>query len=161
MQEYAIQRSSRRCYATDRPFAPGERYFSAIFQKGSDLVRRDYASDTWPGPNSDMIGWWMSVVPQRANHNQMAPPPVLVDTLAALLEMPEKGSLAYLLALQLLRKRILIEQPNGLGEDDGTNSIRLRFAADDREFAVPIEQVLEHDLESLQSHLMALLYTEV
>jgi hypothetical protein len=160
MQDYAIQRSSRRCYATDRPFAAGERYYSAILQKGSDLVRRDFASENWPGPNADMIGWWMTVVPQRANQIRIAPPHVLVDTLEALQEMPGKGQIAYLLALQLLRKRILIEQPSGFVENDATNVLSLRFAPDDREFTIPIVELEERDMESLQSQLQELLYSE-
>lgn len=166
MQEYAIQRSSRKCYRNNRPLEPGERYISAIVQKGSELVRRDFGLDAWSGPDAETIGWWKTSIPTKKNTGKtLAPPRVLVDTLEAMLETPGQGSIAYLLALLLIRRRILLEAdsfsaPNEEAQSAEPTHLELRFPADDRHLNVPIvpsspEQSSEH-----QAKLTELLYAE-
>jgi hypothetical protein len=166
MQEYAIQRSSRKCYRNNRPLEPGERYISAIVQKGSELVRRDFGLDAWSGPDEETVGWWKTSIPSnKAAGKTLAPPRVLVDTLEALLETPGQESLAYLLALLLIRRRILTElesfessmQESDL--DDPTH-MELRFAADDRVLDVPIVPADQEQSSVLQAKLTELLYAE-
>jgi hypothetical protein len=166
MQEYAIQRSSRKCYRNNRPLEPGERYISAIVQKGSELVRRDFGLDAWPGPDANTIGWWKTSIPTKKNAGKtLAPPRVLVDTLNAMLETPGQGSIAYLLALLLVRRRILIEvdsfsSPNVEAQITEPTQLELRFASDDRLLNVPIVPSSPEQSSELQSKLTELLYAE-
>lgn len=181
MQEYLIQRSSRRCHCLDRPLVPGERYFSAIVQRGSDLIRRDFSKEAWTGETADMIGWWVATIPPKKNAGlQLAPIPVLLDTLAALLDRPEKGPLAYILALLLMRKRILVENSswdgmrvteNSLQHSNSTleaeetragssSGIELRAPTDGRDFWIQQFEISAEESTILQDELTVLLYSE-
>ena len=100
MQEITIQRSSRKCHKGDRPFEPGERYYSVVFQKGSELVRHDFSREHWHGPPPKTVGWWISQMPARQTGKMtFAPTIVLLDALEKLCEQPEDCDLAYLLAI--------------------------------------------------------------
>lgn len=166
MQEYAIQRSSRKCYRNNRPLEPGERYISAIVQKGSELVRRDFGLDAWSGPDEGTIGWWKTSIPTKKNTGKtLAPPRVLVDTLDAMLETPGQEPIAYLLALLLVRRRILLEVDSFSSPLDEAHSaepthLELRFAADDRLLNVPIVPSSPEQSSELQAKLTELLYAE-
>ncbi|AMV33154.1 hypothetical protein VN12_13595 [Pirellula sp. SH-Sr6A] len=166
MQEYAIQRSSRKCYRNNRPLEPGERYISAIVQKGSELVRRDFGLDAWSGPDADTVGWWKTSIPSKKTTGKtLAPPRVLVDTLEALLDTAGQESLAYLLALLLVRRRVLIEVESfeaAMQESDldEPTHMSLRFAADDRVLDVPIVPADREQSSVLQAKLAELLYAE-
>ena len=50
MTDYQIQASSRRCAATGREIAPGERYYSVLLDQGSSFVRQDFSLEAWQGP---------------------------------------------------------------------------------------------------------------
>jgi hypothetical protein len=110
MQEYSIQRSQRRCQSTDRPFGPGESYYSAVLVRGGELRRMDMASDAWTGPPEGALGWWKCRVPEkRRGAPKPAPAHILLSALESLLEDGNQPILAYLLALLLVRRRILTE----------------------------------------------------
>ncbi|XZE19312.1 hypothetical protein SH449x_004629 [Pirellulaceae bacterium SH449] len=162
MQDYAIQKSSRRCFDSDRTLAPGERYYSAIIQKGSDLIRRDYSAEKWTGPNDGVVGWWVCKVPQKqTNKKRLAPNHVLLDTLQSFLETPGKESLAYLLALLLLRKKVL-GSDSGFHEADAPadDVLDLCSSNGERSFMVPVVELTTQDTTTLQAELLDLLYSE-
>ncbi len=144
MQEYSIQRSQRRCHRTERTFAPGERYYSAVVARGRDVTRMDYASDAWDGPPEGAIGWWACQMPVKVQGTMKpAPASVLIAALETLLDDPSRGELTYLLALLLVRRRILSESSEAFAEasdqefpSDGW--LRLTHASTQREFVIPI-----------------------
>ncbi len=172
MQDYAIQKSSRKCHASARVLQPGERYISAIVQAGKDLLRRDFSLAHWSGPSDSTIGWWQtSVPPKKSSGPQLAPPIVLVDTLSALLETPGQDELAYLLSLLLVRRKILVDASSMDGsasapfsdspqQEVDNNSLHLKFPTDDRTFYIPITEITPERSQEQQSKLLELLYTE-
>lgn len=162
MQEYAIQKSSRRCYDSDRILAPGERYYSAIIQKGSELVRRDYSAEKWRGPTPETIGWWVAKIADNKDaRTKLAPTQILLDTLQSFLETPGKSQIAYLLAVLLLRKRVLVsEDSHQTSDEDSTRSLDLRSASGDQQFLVPVVDVNPAESKSIQAEILELLYTE-
>lgn len=163
MQDYAIQKSSRKCHSSNRPLAPGERYISSIVQSGKELIRRDFALDRWSGPSEQTVGWWKTSVPQKKSSGpSIAPPIVLVDTLVALLETPGKEELAFVLALLLVRRRVLVENTKLDDEDQASNleQLDLRFPADDRNVLIPVLNIASDRASELQQQLSSLLYTE-
>jgi hypothetical protein len=160
MQDYAIQKSSRKCFVSDRPLQPGDRCVSAIMQKGGDLVRRDFALENWPGPNSETVGWWRSVIPQKRSTGQsLAPNSVLINTLENLLESPGKGAIAYLLALVLIRRRVLVDDAEASEQSSETAStLSLRVAHEERILLVPLEPVDAARSKEYQAQLVELLH---
>jgi hypothetical protein len=160
MQEYTIQRSTRKCHQENRSFEPNERYYSLVFQKGSELVRQDIGKEHWHGPPENTVGWWVSHMPaKRTGKLTLAPTYILLDALEKLGEQPENGDLAYLLAILLVRRRILTE-PTGdsLGED--ASHLHLVQPGDGREFVIPIHQPDASRAEYLHQKLVDLLYSD-
>ena len=111
MTEYEIQPLSLICARSGRELKPGERYFSVLSESPQGFVRLDYAAEAWSDPPEGAIAFWRSTVPQPSAENR--PPPV--DTTAVMEffeklagdEDPTKLNFRYILALLLLRKRLL------------------------------------------------------
>lgn len=166
MQEYSIQRSQRRCHKTDRPFLPGESYYSAVIARGGDLRRIDMSEEAWSGPPQGAIGWWQSRVPARhQGARQPAPTHVLLATLESLLEEGTQPELAYLLALLLIRRRVLSEPTASLVADLGPSDaspdvLHLVHGASKREFEVPVCEPLLDECDAYQDQLTDLLFCE-
>ena len=172
MHEYSIHRSHRRCHATDREFAPGEAYYSAVLAKGSQLMRVDVAREAWKGPAEGTIGWWINRNPKKETSKRTpAPAHVLLATLDTLLDDPNQSQLAYLLALILIRRRVLVENPDSDpddadGPDDSPDSrnaaplLHLTHHATSRDFVIPVCEPSFEQSESLQQELLQVLFCE-
>lgn len=105
--DFEIQRSTRRCAATDRELQPGEACYSVIRFEGAEIVRSDYASNAWAGPPEDAFGWWKSRVPEpTAKKIKLAPNDVLLALFDQLGDQPDRRDMRYVLALLLARRRV-------------------------------------------------------
>jgi hypothetical protein len=103
-----IHRPHGACTATARPFAPGETFYSALVRGAAGLERIDWCAAAWTGPPADAVCWWRSAYPAaEAAGPALAPVEVLLDVLEDLDDRPEEAALRYLLALQLVRRRVL------------------------------------------------------
>jgi hypothetical protein len=160
MQDYAIQRCTRKCAVLDRPLESGERYFSVIVSKGAELVRQDISEQAWQGPPDGTVGWWRATMPQReAKALQPAPVHVLLDTLTQLCEQPDSAELAYLLGVLLVRRRVLVDQETN-EEPRQEDLMYLVNPEDGNEFLVPLQPPDLERIEQLQKSLTELLYQE-
>ncbi len=185
MQDYSISKSTRRCAVSGRSLAPDESYFSMIVAEGDDVTRIDIAASDWQGPSEVAIGWWRNKMPSAAARKlRPAPNAVLLDTLSDLLERPGKSELAYLLALLLVRRRVLQEEQGFLREDDDAREVKpvcdaandcdgshpldssaeqhwkLVCPVDGREWSVPVAAPTTESLQTLQAELQTLLFTD-
>ena len=160
MQEFSIQRSLRKCHKGDRPFESGERYYSVVLQRGSELVRQDFSKEHWQGLPEKAVGWWVSQMPaKRTGKLTLAPTLVLLDALEKLCEQPDNGDLAYLLAVLLIRRRLLTEQTSEQAEGEPSH-LQLTHSVNGREFLVPINMPNPDHIENLHQKLIVLLYCE-
>jgi len=160
MQEFSIQRSSRKCHKGDRAFQAGERYYSVVLQRGSELVRQDFSKEHWQGPPEKAVGWWVSQMPAKRNGKlTLAPTIVLLDALEKLCEQPDDGDLAYLLAVLLIRRRLLTEQASEPSDGEPSH-MHLTHSANGREFLVPVNMPNPDSTETLHQKLIDLLYCE-
>jgi len=108
MLDYDIQRCSRRCTATDRELKNGEVCYSALVPEGGAVVRQDYSAEAWPGPPENAIAWWkMTLVDPHAGRLSWAPNDVMLSYFERLLEDPAAEDARYVLALLLVRRRVL------------------------------------------------------
>ena len=163
MQDYSISKASKKCGRSGKPLEPGESYVSAIISEGEDVKRVDIASSEWKETEEDVVGWWRCRMPNaQAAKLKPAPNGVLLDTLAELLEKPGKESLAYLLAVLLVRRRVLSEEEALDLEDDQEEQTywNLVCSADERQWNVPLLDPTPQTLLALQEELNALLFTE-
>ena len=167
--DFSVGKCTRKCAVSGELLQPGEAYYSVVVEQGSEVVRQDIAASAWNGPPERTVGWWRSRMPDAvAKKLQPAPVGVLLDTLTELLERPESESLAYLLALLLCRRRVLVDEQSGEADDGTSNGVgvessvwNLVYPTDGRQWAVPVAVVAPDLLEGLQTQLNALLFTEV
>lgn len=147
------------CATTGRVFAPGEAFYSALVRDRGGIGRLDVAAEAWQGPPDQAIAWWRSRFPAAGSATPMlAPPDVLLDAL----EMLEDGSdepLRYLLALQLVRRRLLRIVDEADAGGDGTGTLTFACRKRDREYRVPVIGAAEAAAEGVEERLAALLWS--
>ena len=161
MQDYSISKCTRRCAIDGHDLEPDESYFSVLVPRGDDVTRIDIAARHWQGPTEDAIGWWRNKMPSaEARKLRPAPNGVLLDTLADLLERPGKEALAYLLALLLVRRRVLHEEQSIVDQEADTTVWKLVCPVDGREWLVTPVAPAAENLQALQAELQTLLFTD-
>jgi hypothetical protein len=96
------------CQRSRRPFVPGEVFYSALVRSPAGLERIDCAPECWDGPPERTLAWWRSSYPQaQGGGPELAPVDVLLDVVERLDGQPDEAALRYLLALELVRRRVL------------------------------------------------------
>jgi hypothetical protein len=163
--DFTIGKCTRKCAISGQPLAPGESFYSVVVGEGNAIVRQDISASAWTGPPPHTVGWWRVRMPPAATKKlQPAPVGVLLDTLSELLERPGSEALAYLLALLLCRRRVLVDEESTDTDTDREASASywlLTYPPDGRQWTVPVAVPAPNLLEDLQSQLNALLFTEI
>ena len=119
MIDYEVQRCTRHCATTGRELQPGESFYSTLTAEGPRVVRHDYAPEAWQGAPDGVLGWWKSQVPAREGKKiQLAPNDVMLELLETLADDPTRQDMRYVLALLLVRRRVL-RLEDTKHEDDG------------------------------------------
>ena len=108
MIDYEIQRCTRHCAVTGRELQPGEVFYSTLTDASGQVTRQDYSAEAWQGPPEGVLGWWKSRMPERdARKLHWAPNDVLLELLESLESQPDKYDMRYVLALLLVRRRVV------------------------------------------------------
>lgn len=108
MIDYEVQRCTRHCAVTERELVPGEVFYSTLTTEGALVVRHDYSREAWQGPPEGVLGWWKAHMPQRdARKLHWAPNEVMLELLEGLESQPDKQDMRYVLALLLIRRRVV------------------------------------------------------
>ena len=166
--EYKVNRCTRRCCVEDRNLRDGEWYYSVVIEDGEDLIRKDYSAGAWTEPPPGTIGWWKSRMPESGARKMVpTPEPMLIEHLRRMESDPSQGPLRYLLALTLLRRRILRPfesnldaAPAGSSKVAGMAMLRLQVASDGSEVEVLEYPITRRQADSLRDALQELLYCE-
>jgi len=157
MFELEVHRFSRICARTGRTLEPGETYYSTVALDQGHLVRRDYAAEAWDGPPEGILGWWRARVPDpKATRPRLAPNDVLLNYFEQLQQIPDQRDTRYVLALLLLRRRILREVQE---EADATGQRWLTVYCPSREesYSLPVHEPAAERLPAIQAELSQLL----
>ena len=153
-----LHRPQTTCATTGRPFAPGEMFYSALVRGAGSIARVDMAAEAWQGPPEHTIAWWRSRYPQAGVAGPtLAPADVLLDALESLEEGGDEP-LRYLLALQLVRRRVLriVDEP---AEADRGGGLTLVCRKRDREYRVRPVDAAEVAADGVEGRLAALLWS--
>ena len=126
--ELKLHRPHAACTQTGRPFVAGEPLVSALVRSVGQLDRCDYAADAWTGPPANTLAWWRWTYPATtAVGATLAPADVLLDVLEELEGNEPDAALRYLVALELVRRRVLrfIDRPlaHKRGPDAGGSTV--------------------------------------
>jgi hypothetical protein len=159
MLDFDIQRCSRRCAATEREFVPGEECFSALVPEGSAVVRKDFSAAAWQGPPENALGWWKTtVVDANAGRMSWAPNDVMLHYFERLLEDQTAEDARYVLALLLVRRRVL--RVEGHEKDaQGREVIVLHCGRNEAQYRVAEVMPTPERAAAIQQQLSELLQT--
>jgi hypothetical protein len=159
MLDFEIQRCSRRCFATERELKDGEVCYSVLIPEGSSVVRRDYSREAWQGPPDNALGWWQTtVVDPSAGRPQWAPGDVMLQYFERLLDDPSAADARYVLALLLVRRRVLrVERTET--DNAGQNVLHLFGSRTEAHYQVPEVMPTPERAAQIQQQLAELLQT--
>ena len=160
MIDFEVQKFTRRCASSDRDLSPGESFYSVLVPRDADVVRLDFAESAWDGPPEDAIGYWKSEVPDpKANRLQLAPREVLLQYFESMLDEPAKRDLVYVLALLMIRKRVLKLETTEHDEQDG--EVMLVYCArNEKEYRVRVTAPAAAEIERVQAELAEMLFAK-
>jgi len=155
--EYEIERSAKCCAATGREFVPGEKFYSVLAAEGAELKRCDYSVQAWQGPPPGTVGWWKSQMPdQHARRTYWAPNDVLLNFFDELAEQPDRQDMRYVLALLLVRRRVM-RMEEEQRDEAGHERLMLYCPRRDTQYEVPAVAPDPQRAEEIQQVLAKLL----
>jgi hypothetical protein len=160
--DYELGRSTRKCAKTGRELAGGEMFYSVLIAQGSRVVRQDYAADAWEGAPTGVVGWWKSHIPaadSKIKKPHWAPNEVMLQLFDELAEQPHQADMRYVLALLLLRRRVL--RLEDTEQDDSPGEALLVYCPRRQtEYKVPVIMPDGGRTEEIQRDLARLLLSE-
>ncbi len=158
----------RRCAVTGKPFAPGDKVYSVLYEENGEIKRRDLcaaAQRTTPRPEN-ALAWWSSTVQkdsEKDNNLKLAPNDALTALFVSLADKPGQEALRYALALLLARRRALkfdYEENASMRSDPETaNTIYVYSPRNETGYFVPIVNMTARQIEEVQGRLVELLET--
>ena len=164
-----LHRPHATCAGTGRGFVAGEPFISALVRLEGRLDRRDFSAAAWSGPPDNTLAWWRSTYPAAdAATEALAPSDVLLDVFEELEGRDDEAPLRYLLALELLRRRVMrIVEParSAAGRSADTDAggppadLALACRRRDREYTVRQVAVHEATAPGIEERLARLLWS--
>lgn len=163
IQNWSIRSRAPHCALSERPFAEGEVFHTAIYfdPEANGYVRRDVAIDVWPQEIAERkpIAYWRTTY---TPHVVEAKPEVTSkESAMALLQRfieeddPMTENARYILALMLERKRIL--SPTATKEVDGNKMLFYENKKTGEVFIVRDPELRLDELATLQDEVAMLL----
>ena len=158
MIDFEVQRCTRHCAASGRELRPGEVFYSTLTAEGAQVVRRDYASEAWQGPPEGVLGWWKSQMSDPAAKKvHYAPNEVMLDLLEALETQAEKQDMRYVLALLLIRRRVVrLEETER--DEQGHETLVLYCPRRETTYRVAVAAPTDARTQEIQTELAGLLF---
>jgi hypothetical protein len=173
--DFEVQRCSRRCAATDRALEPGDTCYSVLEVSGAEVLRKDFSADAWNGAPDGALGWWKARIPEpTAKKIKLAPNEVLLELFDQLADQPDQIDLRYVLALLLVRRRVLrVEEVSGVGcqvsensdtrhltPDTSSEVMRVYCAKRDATYDVTVNMPTGARIDEIQQQLSGLLIAD-
>jgi hypothetical protein len=157
--DFEVERCTRRCAASGRDLAEGETYFAALVRAGAALERQDFAAEVWTGPPDGALAWWKAQVPTRESKKaRQTPSEVLLELFEGLEGRDDQADFRYVLALLLVRRRILrMEDPH---EAAGDPTVRLYCPRLDKTYTLAATLPDDQRAAQIQEELSRLLASD-
>ncbi|MFH0911309.1 MAG: hypothetical protein V1918_07405, partial [Planctomycetota bacterium] len=159
MADWNVERGARRCAATGRAFEAGETYYSALVEEGDSFSRFDYSPEAWGREEKDrFFSFWRTRLPAEGEEprRRFVDTEVIHRFFTRLeeAESPAKLAFRYLLALLLIRKRVL--RLEAIERDDAGERLRVYDRRQERTLRVRNPEAAPSDLAAAQEELGAI-----
>ena len=156
--DWPIKHRADACALTNRPFAPGEQFYTLLFREGNGYRREDLSEEAWNKRNENIrpFSFWKT----RYEPPPAAPPEPLAkenaeELLRRLLAENTQPNACYVLAVMLERKRVL-KQIKTENAENGPVLI-YEHARNGDVFIVPDAQLRLDELDAVQNEVATLL----
>lgn len=159
--DFEVQRCSRRCSQTDRELQPDETFYSALIAEGAEVSRYDYCQEAWDGPPENSVGWWKSRMPgPKSNKIHWAPNDVMLEYFEGLEGHPDKEDIRYVLALLLIRRRVVRLEESESADAGQEGTMVLYCARREKTYQVTTASVSAERTKEIQEELAKLLFAD-
>ena len=158
MLHFEFKKSSRKCYASEREFKPGDGFYSALLEReDGQSERRDFSIDQWDGPPDDCIGWWKSSVPELGKGKvYWAPKRVLIAYFEHLQTSEQTADLAFVTGLLLMQKKMLTQ----LDSEHGESTLELHCRSSNTTYSLAVVDISPERLAAIQQELAEKLFVD-
>ena len=157
--DWAIKHRADRCAVTQKPFAPGEYFYTLLFHESAGFRREDLSEEAWASRNENIrpFSFWRTKFEPLP---EAEPEPLAKENaeelFRRLIASPNPPANAcYVLAAMLERKRILKQIKTDT--DDSRRVLVYEHGATGDVFIVPDPQLRLDELESVQNEVAELL----
>ena len=160
LNEWPIKHRADVCARTQRPFQPGEQFYTLLFREGDGFRREDLSEEAWTQRNENIrpFSFWKT----RYEPPPAAPPEALAkesaeELLRRLLAEndPANANACYVLAVMLERKRVLKPVKSERSEDRPV--LIYEHAKNGDVFIVPDARLRLDEIEHVQQEVSQLL----
>lgn len=161
--DFEVERSSRRCAATDRTLEPGDEVYAVLQRRGAEIVRTDFCREAWSGPPEEAFGWWRWRVPPATTRKiKLAPNDVLLELFDQLADKPGHEDERYVLALLLIRRRVFrlemsLEPAQPTSAAPTHEMMHVFCTKRDTNYEVPVAMPTDERIDQIQHQLSELL----
>src|SRR5436305_5266761 len=158
--DWPIKQRSEICNATQRPFAPGEVFYTLLYREGDGFRREDLSEEAWRNRNENIqpFSFWKSryepLPPKAAEPVAKENAEQLFRRLMASDNPPANA--CYVLAAMLERKRVL-KQVKTESRNGGSRVLIYEQGTTGDVFVVPDPQLRLDELETVQNEVAQLL----
>lgn len=155
-KEYNITKTVGRCSGCDEQMQPGQEFVATVREVEQDdevqFVRQDFCPGCWGAAGGDgqeapeVFGIWRSRVPQpKERRKTFVDNEILMDFFRRLdgADEPARVQFRFVLALILMRKKLLIYDRSAAG-DDGADVWAMHFRGQDQSCRV-VDPHLDED----------------
>ena len=156
--DWPIKHRADACALTNRPFAPGEQFYTLLFREGNGYRREDLSEEAWNKRNENIrpFSFWKT----RYEPPPAAPPEPLAkenaeELLRRLLAENTQPNACYVLAVMLERKRVLKQIKTETAENGPV--LIYEHARNGDVFIVPDAQLRLDELDAVQNEVATLL----
>ncbi|MCZ6682659.1 MAG: hypothetical protein O7F76_00875 [Planctomycetota bacterium] len=158
MADFEISRPAGKCSLSGRGFNEGEAFYTVLVETASGFERRDVAEECWTGPPENAVCHFKARVPKKTERRKVfVDDEVLVEFFLRLggTEEPLKQRFRFVLALMLMRKRLLKYEQTLRAE--GAEVWRMRLTKDKSVHEVRNPELNEVQIQELSAELSTIL----
>ena len=162
MEQWQIQRTAGLCAGTGRKLEPGEEYIAALVDCNTHFERRDFSQPYWDEHHPDVFSFWKTTIPVPTQKKRLfVDNDVLINLFERLAEEAEplKVNFRFVLALILMRKRILIYEDSFTRDTEEIWRMRFVRSTDKHEVINP--HLDEQQIQEVSQQLSAILYGDL